>query len=59
METSPDVATAGDQLTREILAGTFRPVKSFTLGTRFNDAALRRWVDATGARREGGQVVQA
>lgn len=59
METSPDVATAGDQLTTEILAGTFRPVKSFTLGTRFNDAALRRRSTPPGARREGGQVVQA
>lgn len=50
METGPNVTTAGDQLTVEILDETFRPVKSFTLGARFDDAALGRWIDTTGAR---------
>lgn len=37
LETSPDVATAGNQLTAEIFSETFHPLKRLTVGVRLND----------------------
>lgn len=37
LETSPDVATAGNQLTAELFSETFHPLKRLTVGVRLND----------------------